>query len=366
VTASVPVTGPRTVTLSPDGQFVYATTFTGMVKIDTATNTVVGTVTTGSAFMIGVAVTADGATAYVGSNGSGRVSVVDTATMLVIATLPIAPQAIATAPDGTSIWVVTNISGATMAVIDSSTNTFTTFLLGPGSFFPSSIAFTPDGAFAYLANNGANLVAVIDTASRATVATITAGFRPNAIAVSPDGAYAYVSNQLSNNVSVISTATNNVVATVLVGSLPAGLAFTPDGAFVYVANSGGTTVSVIDTATRMVVSTISVPFPSAVAMRAPVLTPQDQIADLIAQINALVAEGALAANRANPLITKLEAVSAKLDASQVGAACNQLGAFINQINAYIADGTLAPAQGQALIAAAQAIQGNLGCAPSQF
>jgi len=90
-------------------------------------------------------------------------------------------------------------------------------------------------------------------------------------------------------------------------------------------------------------------------------TPQDQIRSLIAQINALVAEGALASNKANPLITKLESVIAKLDASNVGAACNQLGAFLNQLNAYIGNGTLTAAQGQALIDATNAIKANLGC-----
>lgn len=97
------------------------------------------------------------------------------------------------------------------------------------------------------------------------------------------------------------------------------------------------------------------------AFEAQELTPQDQIAALIAQIQALVIGGTLAQNNADPLITKLESVSAKLDAGQVGAACNQLGAFINQLNAYISSGTLTPAQGQTLIDAAEAIQADLGC-----
>ena len=90
-------------------------------------------------------------------------------------------------------------------------------------------------------------------------------------------------------------------------------------------------------------------------------TPQDQIETLIDEINDLVAQGALAPNKANPLITKLEGVSAKLDGGQVGAACNQFGAFINQVNAYIGNGTLSAPQGQALIDAANDIKANIGC-----
>jgi hypothetical protein len=91
------------------------------------------------------------------------------------------------------------------------------------------------------------------------------------------------------------------------------------------------------------------------------VSPQDQIGDLIAQINALVAGGQLAANKAKPLITKLENVAGKLGGSQTGAACNQLDAFINQVNAYISNGTLTPAQGQALIHGAEALQISIPC-----
>ena len=90
-------------------------------------------------------------------------------------------------------------------------------------------------------------------------------------------------------------------------------------------------------------------------------TPQEQIEALLAEVEALVTEGALAPNKANPLITKLEAIIAKIESGEITEACDQLGAFINQINAYVNAGTLAPAQGQALIDAAEAIQANLGC-----
>lgn len=92
-----------------------------------------------------------------------------------------------------------------------------------------------------------------------------------------------------------------------------------------------------------------------------VQSPQDLIGDLIAEINALVAQGALAANKANPLLTKLESVSDKLEDAQIKAACNQLDALINQLNAYISNGNLTPAQGQELIDGVEAVQVSMGC-----
>jgi YVTN family beta-propeller protein len=147
---------------------------------------------------------------------------------------------------------------AVMAVIDPVTNTFTNFPLGHGSSAPTSIAFTPDGAFAYLANFFANLVAVVDTAAQTEVATITGGkavSRPFFAAVTPNGAFAYVANLLSNNVSIIDTTTNTLVAIVPVGQFPRALAFTPDGASAYVTNFNDNTISVIDTATQTVTTT---------------------------------------------------------------------------------------------------------------
>ncbi|HYR26817.1 MAG TPA: delta-60 repeat domain-containing protein [Thermoanaerobaculia bacterium] len=90
-------------------------------------------------------------------------------------------------------------------------------------------------------------------------------------------------------------------------------------------------------------------------------TPAEKIASLIADINALVAGGDLAANKAAPLINKLEQVLAKLAGEQAAAACSQLSAFSNQVNAYVNSGTLTAAEGQALIDAVNAIRADLGC-----
>jgi YVTN family beta-propeller protein len=56
------------------------------------------------------------------------------------------------------------------------------------------------------------------------------------IGVTPAGDFAYVTNQGAPTVWVIETASNTVVGTVTVGAAPVGMAFTPDGALAYVAN----------------------------------------------------------------------------------------------------------------------------------
>src|SRR5688572_19372268 len=127
---------------------------------------------------------------------------------------------------------VTNGDSDNVSVIDTATNTVTTTV--PVGSFPSDVAITPDGAFAYVVNRGfgdPSDVSVIDTASNTVTATVAVGRRPTRIAIMPDGAFAYVTNLFDDNVSVIDTASNTVITTVTVASAPIGVAITPDGAF---------------------------------------------------------------------------------------------------------------------------------------
>ncbi|MET8645927.1 cytochrome D1 domain-containing protein, partial [Streptomyces sp. NPDC004675] len=121
--------------------------------------------------------------AYVANGGSGNVSVIDTRTNTVVATVPV----------------------------------------GSG---PQGVASTPNGRRVYVANRGSNTVSVIDTRTNTVVATIPVGTMPLGIAITPNGRRVYVANVLSG-VSVIDTRTNTVVATVPVGGTLAGVAITP-------------------------------------------------------------------------------------------------------------------------------------------
>src|SRR5207237_6565988 len=116
----------------------------------------------------GVAVNAAGTRAYVANFSSGTVSVIDTSTNTVIATIPGVTQAagIAVNPAGTRVYVTTN--GGPTFVIDATTNTVLTTI--PNSGF-LGLVFTPSGAFIYSSNNPQGKV--IDTATNTVVATIT-------------------------------------------------------------------------------------------------------------------------------------------------------------------------------------------------
>ncbi len=198
--------------------------------------------------------------AYIVNEGSANVSVIDTATNKVVATIPVGnnPFAVAVTPDGTHVYVtILNLGfGNSVAVINTASNAVVaTIQVGVDPF---GVAVTPDGTHVYVTNIGSNTVSVIATASNTVVATVPVAVGPLGVAVTPDGKHVYVANNGSSNVSVIATATNTVVATVPVGNFPEAIAVTPDGKNVYVANASDNTVSVIATASNMVVATVPV------------------------------------------------------------------------------------------------------------
>jgi YVTN family beta-propeller protein len=196
--------------------------------------------------------------AYI-TNDGGPVSVIDTASNTVIATIPVGAWGVAVTPDGSTVYVGNRFFN-TVSVIDTASNTVTATI--PVGLTPEGMAVTPDGSEVYVAITAFlsdGYVAVIDTATNTVIATIGPGDFFGGVAVSPDGSTVYVSNFFpSATVSVIDTASNTVTATIGVGAGPEGVAVTPDGSKVYVANRSNT-VSVIDTATNTVISTITDP-----------------------------------------------------------------------------------------------------------
>jgi YVTN family beta-propeller protein len=162
--------------------------------------------------------------AYV-TTGYTDVSVIDTASNIVTTMVPVglSPSGVAITPDGAFAYVA-NFDSDNVSVIDTATNTVTTTVTVGEE--PVGVAITPDGAFAYVTNSRSD-VSVIDTASNIVTATVTVGSFPVGVAITPDGAFAYVTNAGSDDVSVIDTASNTVTSTVAVGSFPFGVAITP-------------------------------------------------------------------------------------------------------------------------------------------
>lgn len=241
--------------------------------IDTATFSVEATVPVGSS-PADVAVTPNGRFAYVANFFGHSVSVISAASNTVVATVPVGTSAsgIAINPNGSFAYV--SGSSSNISVIDTATNTVVSAI--PISF-ASNLAFAPSGNLVYVTHGSfIKGVTVINTATNSVVTHIPIPVDATLEAdLTPDGAVLYVtcsSFSTGPKLAVIDTATNTIVALVpLPGNFAPGVAITPDGAFAYVANNGGgvcceggrlpSSVSVIDTATNTEVA--NVPFGSS-------------------------------------------------------------------------------------------------------
>src|ERR1700730_3486747 len=104
--------------------YITTSTFNSVSVIDTATNKVAATISVGVT-PFGVAVTRDGSKVFVVNANfpSNSVSVIDTATNMVTATIPVGsgdvpePRAAAVTPDGSKVYV-TNANVDTVSVIN--------------------------------------------------------------------------------------------------------------------------------------------------------------------------------------------------------------------------------------------------------
>jgi YVTN family beta-propeller protein len=78
---------------------------------------------------------------------------------------------------------VTNDGSSSVSVINTASNAVTaTVAVG---IFPQGVAITPDGTRAYVTNDGTNSVSVIDTGTNTVVATVPVGIEPVGVAITP-------------------------------------------------------------------------------------------------------------------------------------------------------------------------------------
>ena len=119
---------------------------------------------------------------------------------------------------------------------------------------PWGVAVRDDGLayFTELYNNG---VGITSTRTRTLDGYIATGYIPAGIAFSPDGATAYVANEYGD-VSILDVATQAVVGSIAIGN-PLAVRVSPDGTQLFVA-TGGTSVYIVDTESRQIVKEVQV------------------------------------------------------------------------------------------------------------
>jgi RHS repeat-associated protein len=219
------------------------------------------------------------------STNNGMVTVIDTASNLVTATISVgapgqATYGVAVTRDGTQVFVTNQDTSSslpgTVSVIGTGADA-SCMMVGaappcvtsviPVGVSPMGVAVTPDGSHVFVANEGTSgsqgTVSVIGLTPGATcatagstppcvTATINVAQYPYWVAVTPDGSRAFVAcvNGGPDTVTVIDTATDAVTGYVQAGAGSVSVAITPDGSRALVANEFDNTVSVIAATTN--------------------------------------------------------------------------------------------------------------------
>src|SRR5262249_39152949 len=154
----------------------------------------------------GLVITPDGRYVYVSSEGDSKVSVIDTDTDTVTATIEVgtAPHGMAITADGAQVLVA--VSGAdTLAIIDTATNEVVANVAAPK---PHNVAITPDGKLAYVAaqKEGEMGLEIVNLADDTVQNTIPLEHPPRALNFSPDGKWLYFTLGDVDSVQVLDVA----------------------------------------------------------------------------------------------------------------------------------------------------------------
>lgn len=173
-----------------------------------------------------VGVTADGVRAFTGNMGSNTVSELNlrTGAFVRMWEVPTTPEAINVTPGGEEVWVGSNGTGK-VSVLLPATGQVTTAAEGFG--WPYRVLFSPDGKTVLLPDLRGEVLRFVDRASRRETGRIEfPGGGPQGIVITPDGRYALESLSRQARVAIVDMATRAVVGYLAAGETPDGIAYT--------------------------------------------------------------------------------------------------------------------------------------------
>ena len=213
---------------------------------------------------------------YISNERSGDISVIDSASNKVIATIPVGkrPRGIQLTPDGRTLYVALSGSPITppgqernakpadktadgIGVVDTTSLKLIDKL--PSGSDPEQFSLSLDGRRLYISNEDVNQATVLDIASRQPAKVFEVGEEPEGVTTSPDGKRVYVTSESTNEIHVIDTALDTITHVLRTAEPPRSVAFLPDGSKAYVTCETAGVVCVIDVAKNEVIKHIKSP-----------------------------------------------------------------------------------------------------------
>ncbi len=189
------------------------------------------------------------------------------------------PHNVTAAPDG-SAWYVTIAHGTPYGSLwKMSAGTDSLLGRAPVEMFPTTIALTPDGALAFVANSDfhgdhprMNVVSIVQTASMTPLTNLPACDMPHGVKVNHAGTFVYVSCMNSDEILEIDRQSLRITRRHKTGEAPGGagnghapmtciptfVSVSPDDRRLYVACNHGNSLQILDAASLELVREIPV------------------------------------------------------------------------------------------------------------
>src|SRR6185437_16065548 len=183
--------------------------------------------------------------AYATNEDSQELSVIDTRTDKVVATIEVGtrPRGVRVSPDGKTVYVA--LSGSPkcpptmpdaeceklkadkskdgIAVVDAASRKLTRVL--PGGSDPETFDISRDGSTLFVSNEDAGTASIVDIASGKIRSTVKVGREPEGVRVHPDGNEVWITGETAHNVTIVDTRSGKILGDVEVGRRPRSVAF---------------------------------------------------------------------------------------------------------------------------------------------
>lgn len=164
----------------------------------------------------------DGKYAFVANGMSDSVTVIDPVTKKVVKTIPVGKNPVGPWPGSDGMMYTDNEDGMSLSAIDATSLVVVrTYALG---FMPGMVA-TVGPSELWITNSDDGKVVFNTTTLDKKTGEVATGAGAHGLVLSADGKTAYVTNQGADTVSVLDTAARMVKATLAVGKKPNGLVF---------------------------------------------------------------------------------------------------------------------------------------------
>ncbi|RHW38884.1 hypothetical protein D1B31_12935 [Neobacillus notoginsengisoli] len=218
--------------ITPNGNYLFLASgdlkegmeFNYITVIDTKKNEIAKQIQTTSKSPAHIDFSRDGSLAYVSNVMSNDITLIETNSLEIIATIPVGtiPNEVEPSKDDKYLYVANVIDG-TVSILDiKKREQIKTIHTGEGTH---GLALSLDGKFLYASNRGSNDIVKVDLSNNKIIGKTIVGKTANHVSFVPNSNKLYITNKDSNDLAVVDAESLKVIKKIPVGRTPHEISF---------------------------------------------------------------------------------------------------------------------------------------------